>query len=87
MDIATWFALVGVFLAGRLSPRPSMLLVMTASICQGFGTTMIATTGVSTASLFWIFLAASWTATLADQFPTAIFRVKILGLVFAGWIA
>lgn len=73
MDIATWFALVGGFPAGGISPGPSMILVMTASLRQGFGTAMIAVTGVSNANLFRIILAASGTATLANQFPTAIF--------------
>lgn len=87
MDVATWIALIGVFLAGGLSPGPSMMLVMTASLRHGFATAMIGAVGVSTANLFWILLAASGTAALASQFPTAFFVVKLLGLAFVGWIA
>lgn len=79
MDIATWFALVGVFLTGRLLPGASMMLVMTASLCKGFGTAMIVATGVSTANLFWIFLVASGTVALANQFPTAFFWSIAIG--------
>ena len=87
MDTGTWIALIGVFLAGGLSPGPSMMLVMTTSLRHGFGTAMIGATGVSTANLFWILLAASGTAALASQFPTAFFVVKLAGLAFVGWIA
>lgn len=87
MDLGTWIALIGMFLAGGLSPGPSMMLVITASLRHGFATSMIGAAGVSTANLFWILLAASGTAALASQFPTAFFVVKLLGLTFVGWIA
>ena len=63
----------------RLLPEASTMLVMTASLCQGFGTAMIVATGVSTANLFWIFLVASGTVALAHQFPTAFFGSIAIG--------
>ena len=75
------------FFTGGLSLRPSVMLVMTTSLRQGFRTALIAAVSISTANLFWLLLAVSGTAALAIQFETAFLVVKLLGLVFVGWIA
>ena len=87
MDLSVWLALVGLFLAGGLTPGPAVMLVVSSSLRYGFRAALLPSLGVSTANLFWIALAASGAAALAEAFPQGFIALKLLGILFILWIA
>lgn len=87
MDIGVWLALVGLFLAGGLTPGPAVMLVVNAALRHGFRPALLPALGVSTANLVWIALAASGAAALATTFPGGILVLKIVGVSFILWLA
>ena len=82
MDVATWLALIALFLAGGLTPGPAVMLTVTCSIRYGFADAMIAALGVCTANLLWITLAVLGAAGLAKAFPVMFAAMKLGGLAF-----
>lgn len=87
MDFGVWAALIGLFLAGGLTPGPAVMLVMSSSMRYGVGPAMLPAVGISTANLAWISAAAGGAAALAVQFPQAFFGLKLAGLGFIVWLA
>ena len=41
MELSVWFALVGLFLAGGLTPGPAVMLVVSSSLRYGFRPAML----------------------------------------------
>ncbi len=87
MDWTVWLALVGLFLAGGLTPGPAVMLVMSSSLRYGPRRALIPALGISAANLLWISLAATGVATLAASAPVLLLTVKLAGLGFILWLA
>lgn len=87
MDIGVWLALIGLFIAGGLTPGPAVMLILSSSLKYGARSAMVPAFGVSAANLIWITLAASGAAALAARFPDAFFALKLAGLCFIVWLA
>ncbi|MEL7480999.1 MAG: LysE family translocator [Pseudomonadota bacterium] len=87
MEFGVWLSLIGLFFAGGLTPGPAVMLTVSAALRYGTRLALIAALGVSAANLIWIALAASGAATLADAFPRVLQGLKLVGLVFIGWLA
>lgn len=87
MEFSVWLALIGLFLAGGLTPGPAVMLVVSSSLRYGFRPAMLPAIGVSTANFVWIGLAASGAAAIATQFPSAFLFLKLAGLAFIIWLA
>ncbi|WP_084395736.1 LysE family translocator [Henriciella aquimarina] len=86
MDFSVWLALVGLFVAGGLTPGPAVMLVVSSSLQYGFRPAMMPAMGVSTANFVWIALAAGGAAAIASQFPQAFLALKLAGLAFITWL-
>lgn len=87
MEFGVWLALIGLFLAGGLTPGPAVMLVVNSALRYGFRPALLPALGVSTANLVWIALAASGAAALAETFPGGFLILKFLGVAFIIWIA
>lgn len=87
MEFGVWLALVGLFLAGGLTPGPAVMLVVSSSLRFGFRPAMLPAIGVSAANLVWISLAAGGAAAIAVKFPQAFLALKLVGLAFIVWLA
>ena len=87
MQISVWLALIGLFLAGGLTPGPAVMLVMSSSLRYGFRPALLPASGISAGNIIWISLAASGAAALATAFPLAFFALKFVGLGFIVWLA
>ena len=87
MEFSVWLALIGLFLAGGLTPGPAVMLVVSSSLRYGFRPAMLPAMGVSTANFVWIGLAAGGAAAIATQFPSAFLFLKLAGLAFIIWLA
>ena len=87
MEFSVWLALIGLFLAGGLTPGPAVMLVVSSSLRYGFRPSMLPAIGVSTANIVWISLAAGGAAVIAAQMPQAFLALKLAGLAFIIWIA
>ncbi len=87
MEWDVWLALVGLFLAGGLTPGPAVMLVVSSSLQYGFRPALLPSLGVSAANLVWIGLAASGAALIAAQFPQGFLALKIAGCCFIVWLA
>ncbi|MEO0981529.1 MAG: LysE family translocator [Pseudomonadota bacterium] len=87
MDLAVWFALIGLFFAGGLTPGPAVMLVMSSSLRYGFVRALLPALGVSAANLVWITLAATGAGALAARFPGPFFALKLVGRGFIAWLA
>ncbi|RIJ30563.1 LysE family translocator [Henriciella mobilis] len=87
MEFGVWLAMIGLFLAGGLTPGPAVMLVVSSSLRYGFRPAMLPAIGVSTANLVWISLAAGGAAAIAAQFPAGFLVLKLAGLCFIGWLA
>ncbi len=86
MEFSVWLALIGLFLAGGLTPGPAVMLVVSSSLRYGFQPSMLPAIGVSTANFVWIGLAAGGAAAIASQFPQAFLGLKLAGLAFIIWL-
>ncbi|MAI91003.1 LysE family translocator [Ponticaulis sp.] len=87
MQIELWLSLVILFAAGGLTPGPAVMLVIASSLRNGACMALIAGLGICAANVVWISLAAAGAGTLASQFPTAFFILKLIGLGFVLWLA
>ena len=87
MEFSVWLALIGLFMAGGLTPGPAVMLVVSSSLRYGFRAAMLPAIGVSTANFVWIGLAAGGAAAIATQFPQAFLALKLAGLAFIIWLA
>ena len=87
MELTVWLAMIGLFLAGGLTPGPAVMLVVSSSLRYGFRPAMLPAVGVSTANLVWISLAAGGAAAIAAKFPSGFLILKLAGLCFIAWIA
>ncbi|WP_300391482.1 LysE family translocator [Henriciella sp.] len=87
MEFSVWLAMIGLFLAGGLTPGPAVMLVLSSSLRYGFRPAMLPAIGVSTANLVWISLAAGGAAAIAKQFPAGFLVLKLVGLCFIAWLA
>lgn len=87
MDFSVWLALIGLFLAGGLTPGPAVMLVVSSSLRFGFRPALLPAMGVSTANFVWIGLAAGGAAAIASQLPGAFLVLKLAGLAFISWLA
>lgn len=87
MEFGVWLAMIGLFLAGGLTPGPAVMLVVSSSLRYGFRPAMLPAIGVSTANLVWISLAAGGAAAIAARFPAGFLVLKLAGLCFIAWIA
>ncbi|MGB3625496.1 MAG: LysE family translocator [Henriciella sp.] len=87
MEFSVWLALIGLFLAGGLTPGPAVMLVVSSSLRYGFRPAMLPAMGVSTANFVWIGLAAGGAAAIATQLPSAFLFLKLAGLAFIIWLA
>ncbi len=87
MDPGVWFALIGLFIAGGLTPGPAVMLVMSSALRFGWAPALLPALGVSAANLGWVALAASGAAALAAAFPIGFMALKLAGLVFILWLA
>lgn len=76
MEFIAWTALLGVFLAGGLSPDPPMMVILTVSSRDEYGTSMSGATGVCPANSFWILWPVTGTAALASPFLVTFFVVE-----------
>lgn len=86
MEFSVWLALIGLFLAGGLTPGPAVMLVVSSSLRFGFKPAMLPAMGVSAANFVWIGLAAGGAAAIASQFPQAFLGLKLAGLAFIVWL-
>jgi len=57
MDPAVWIALIGLFIAGGLTPGPAVMLVMSSALRHGWAPAMLPAFGVTLANLGWVALA------------------------------
>ncbi len=87
MDLATWLALVFLFLAGGLTPGPAVMLTVTCSIRYGVRYAMLAALGICAANLLWIALAVLGAGAVSKAFPAAFAAVKLGGLAFIAHLA
>ena len=87
MELTVWLAMIGLFLAGGLTPGPAVMLVVSSSLRYGFRPAMLPAIGVSTANLVWISLAAGGAAAIASKFPAGFLVLKLAGLCFIAWLA
>lgn len=87
MELATWVALVSLFLAGGLTPGPAVMLVVTCSMRYGFARSLIAGLGICAANLVWISLAVGGASALSRLFPIAFAAIKLGGLAFIIFLA
>ena len=87
MDISVWLALLALFFSGGLTPGPAVMLVMSTSLRYGARTALVPAVGISAANLVWISLAATGLATFAATLPTLLIGLKVVGVVFVGWLA
>lgn len=87
MEPGVWLAMIGLFMAGGLTPGPAVMLVVSSSLRHGFRPAMLPAAGVSCANLIWITLAAGGAAAIASQFPAGFLILKLAGLCFIAWIA
>lgn len=87
MEFSVWLAMIGLFMAGGLTPGPAVMLVVSSSLRFGFRPAMLPAIGVSTANFIWIALAAGGAAAIASQFPAGFLILKLAGLAFIAWIA
>ena len=87
MDPAVWIALIGLFIAGGLTPGPAVMLVMSSALRHGWAPAMLPAFGVTLANLGWVALAASGAAALAVTFPAGFMALKLAGLAFILWLA
>ncbi|RKQ68907.1 threonine/homoserine/homoserine lactone efflux protein [Litorimonas taeanensis] len=86
MSVDVWLALVALFFVGGLTPGPAVMLVLASSFRYGFKPALLPAMGVASANVIWLLLAASGTAVLFELYPTAMFALKILGLVVLLWM-
>lgn len=84
MEWSVWLALVGLFFAGGLTPGPAVFLIVNAALRYDFRSAMVAATGISSANLVWLTLAASGALALVTASPTLFTALKFVG---AGVIA
>ena len=87
METDLWVSLILLFMAGGLTPGPSVMLVMASSLRYGMGYALVAGLGICLANVVWISLAASGAGLIAEQFPTAFLIIKIAGICFVLWLA
>jgi threonine/homoserine/homoserine lactone efflux protein len=87
MDLAVWFALLTLFLAGGLTPGPAVMLVTTSSMRYGFWPAMLPALGICAANLLWVALAAAGASAFGRAFPAGFAALKLVGLVYIAWLA
>lgn len=87
MEPSVWLAMIGLFLAGGLTPGPAVMLVVSSSLRYGFRPSMLPAIGVSTANIIWISLAAGGAAAIASKLPQGFLILKLVGLAFIAWLA
>jgi homoserine/homoserine lactone efflux protein len=84
LEFSVWLALVGLFLAGGLSPGPAVFLIVNSAIRYDFPRAMIAATGISTANLVWLGGVATGALAILSSYPVVLTVLKFIG---AGVIA
>lgn len=84
MEFSVWIALVGLFLAGGLSPGPAVFLIINSAIRYDFRSAMVAAVGISSANLVWLAAVATGVLTLLSTYPAVMTALKFFG---AGVIA
>ena len=87
MSFDLWIALVALFGIGGLTPGPAVMLVMASSFRRGFKPAMLAASGIASANVIWLCLAASGAAALALKFPEAFLGLKIFGVLVILYLA
>lgn len=79
-------AIIAVTVAGWLSPGPSMVAVMSASLSQGRPDGVAVGIGITIGNLLWLILALSGATLLFALFPTTVLTLKLVGAAYLIWL-
>lgn len=88
MTWSTWWLFVGMTFVVSATPGPNMLLVMSVSARQGFGTAVGAMAGCMAALLLMMSLSAAGLGALLKGFPAVFDALRLAGaayLAYLGW--
>ena len=86
MTADTWFLYVGTVLIFMATPGPSHLLMLSASLSNGFCRSLATAAGDLTANAIQILLAGAGLAAIVTSSATAFAVVKWAGVVYLAWI-